>query len=49
VFDAGPAWIMDPAVFMSVRRKALGTVLLRSGSTVNDFEIIAAPTPGYVP
>jgi hypothetical protein len=49
VFDAGPAWIMDPAVFMSVRRPALGTVLLRSGSTVNDFEIISQPTPGYVP
>jgi hypothetical protein len=49
VFDAGPWFVVDPAVFMSLRRRALGTVLLRSGSTVNDFEIISAPTPGYVP
>jgi hypothetical protein len=49
VFDAGPAFIEDAAVFMSIRRKAAGSLLLRSGSTLNDFEIIAAPTPGVVP
>jgi hypothetical protein len=29
-------------------RKPAGSLLLRSGSTVNDFEIIDAPTPGRV-
>ena len=48
VFDAGPAFIMDAAVFMSVERRRFGPVLLRSRSTVNDFEITASPTPGYV-
>jgi hypothetical protein len=49
VFDAGPAFFVDAAVFMSLRRHALGTVLLRSGSTVNDFEIAPRPTPGVIP
>jgi hypothetical protein len=34
---------------MSFRRKPLGSVLLRSGSTANDFEIVGAPTPGGIP
>jgi hypothetical protein len=32
-----------------VRRALLGRVLVRSGSTINDFEIVNAPTPGTVP
>jgi len=49
VFDAGPAFWYDEVAFVSWRRRAAGPFLLRSGSTVNDFEIIAAPTPGIVP
>jgi hypothetical protein len=49
VFDAGPAFWYDEVAFVSWRRRAAGPFLLRSGSTVNDFEIIAAPTPGVVP
>lgn len=46
VFDTGPAFWMDNGTFMSIRRKPLGNVLLRSGSTVSDFEVIDPPTPG---
>jgi len=49
VFDAGPAFWHDPGIFLSFRRRSLGTLLLRSRSTVNDFEVIEAPTPGRVP
>lgn len=49
VFDTGSAFWMDAGTFQSIRRKALGAVLLRSGSTVNDWEIIGAPTPGRIP
>ena len=49
VLDAGPAFLIDGAIFMSLRRRALGTVLLRSGSTVNDFAIAPRPTPGVIP
>jgi hypothetical protein len=49
VFDTGPAFWYEAARFMSFRRISVGSVLLRSGSTVNDFEIIDAPTPNRVP
>jgi hypothetical protein len=49
VFDTGPAFIMDAATFMSVVRRPIGSVLLRSRSTVNDFVIVGNPTPGSVP
>ena len=49
VFDTGPAFWYEAARFMSFRRTSVGSVLLRSGSTVNDFEVIDAPTPGRVP
>jgi hypothetical protein len=49
VFDAGPAFWYEAGPFMSFRRKPLGSVLLRSGSTANDFEIVGAPTPGGIP
>lgn len=48
VFDTGPAHWYEPTRFMSFQRKSAGALLLRSGSTVNDFEIIDAPTPGRV-
>jgi hypothetical protein len=49
VFDTGPAFYMDNATFMSIRRHPLGSVLLRSRSTLSDFEIVSTPTPGSVP
>ncbi|MEX1999321.1 MAG: hypothetical protein WD934_06505 [Gemmatimonadales bacterium] len=48
VFDTGP-WEIVGTSFMSIRRRWLGSALLRTGSTLNDFEVIAAPTPGTVP
>jgi hypothetical protein len=48
-FDTSPAFILENGPFMSVVRKPLGTLLLRSRSTVNDFEIVTVPTPGSVP
>jgi hypothetical protein len=48
VFDAGPAMILTPGAFESAERRRIGPILQRSRSTVNDFEILSAPTPGYV-
>ena len=48
LFDTGPAFIIDAALFMSIERRRGGAFLMRSRSTINDFEITARPTPGYV-
>jgi hypothetical protein len=49
IFDSGPAFIADPAIFMSVARPAFGRLLLRSRSSLNDFVVLTVPTPGSVP
>jgi hypothetical protein len=50
VFDAGPAFILDPALgIYSVVRMAAGATLQVSRSTISDFMIVSRPTPGSVP
>ena len=51
VFDAGPAFIIDPArgIYSVVRRIAAGATLQVSRSTVSDFMVVSQSTPGWVP
>jgi hypothetical protein len=51
VFDAGPAFILDPAlgIYSVVRMAAGATTLQVSRSTVSDFMVVSRPTPGSVP
>jgi hypothetical protein len=49
VFDAGPAFLLDPGEVYSVVRLVAGATVQVSRSTVSDFVVVPSPTPGRVP